>query len=239
MVLEGAPTEPTKRIFTWLAEPRWLPGWGWSDAQRYLLVSRLRLRAGSLVRLGDVIDLGAFRAKTTDVDAGIRGLESDDLRPDWYLGLPTSKQGTRNDRDDVLSRATPKRFFEVDGECLLIPTAGDITASPVVIPSELTVPGQPRVMVPIYWLPLVKLPQPRALAVVLDHPFVRLQRQLGGAFSTVAHITRDDIANLLIPAVSEEIWQQWEAVLRHAHRLFIDAEAKAKDAIAIAERWYA
>ena len=59
MVLEGAPTEPTKCTFTWVAEPAWLQGWGWSDVQRYLLISRLRLRAGSLVRLGDVIDLDA------------------------------------------------------------------------------------------------------------------------------------------------------------------------------------
>ena len=78
MVLEGAPTEPTKRASTWVAEPAWLQGWAWSDVQRYLLVSRLRLRAGSLVRLGDVIDLDAFRAKAIDIhmpESGIRGLE--------------------------------------------------------------------------------------------------------------------------------------------------------------------
>jgi len=136
-------------------------------------------------------------------------------------------------------QARPKRFFEVDRECLLIPTAGDITASPVVISSERTTPGLLPVMVPIYWLPLVNLPQPRALALVLDHPFVRLQRQLAGAFSTVTHITRGDIANLLIPAVTEETWYQWEAELVRAHCLFIEADAKAKEAIAIAESWYA
>jgi hypothetical protein len=132
----------------------------------------------------------------------------------------------------------PKRFFEVDLECLLIPTVGNITAAPVVLPGELVGPNRPPVMVPIYWLPLVKLDRPRALAVVLDHPFVRLQRQLAGAFSTVTHITRDDIADLLIPAVSHEVWDRWEGELRQAHRLFIDADAKAKEAIAIAEEWY-
>jgi len=239
MVLEGAPTEPTRHPFTWVAEPAWLQGWGWSDVQRYLLISRLRLRAGSLIRLGDAIDLDAYRAKTIDVSAGIRGMESDDLRPDWYLGLPTSKPAMANESDEMPSRATPKRFFEVDRECLLVPTAGDITASPVVIPSERTVRGHPPVMVPIYWLPLVNLPHPRALAVVLDHPFVRLQRQLAGAFSKVTHINREDIANLLMPAVTEEIWNQWETELRGAHRLFIEANAKTKEAITIAERWYA
>jgi len=239
MVLEGAPTEPTRHPFTWVAEPAWLQGWGWSDVQRHLLVSRLRLRAGSLVRLGEVINLDACRAKTTDVPAGIRGLESDDLRPDWYLALPTSRPAAVSEPHDMPWQARPKRFFEVDRECLLIPTAGDITASPVVISSERTTPGLLPVMVPIYWLPLVNLPQPRALALVLDHPFVRLQRQLAGAFSTVTHITRGDIANLLIPAVTEETWYQWEAELVRAHCLFIEADAKAKEAIAIAESWYA
>ncbi len=239
MMLEGTPTEPTKCTFTWVADPAWLQGWGWSDVQRYLLLSRLQLRAGSLVRLGDVVDLEASRAKTIDVLAQARGLESDELRPDWHLALPTSKPAMATESDDMPARATPKRFFEVDRECLLIPTVGDIAGSPVVVPANLDGLDRPPVMVPIYWLPLVNLPWPRALAVVLDHPFVRLQRQLAGAFSTVTHITRDDIANLLIPAVSEEIWEQWETELRHAHRLFIDANTKAKEAIAIAERWYA
>jgi hypothetical protein len=239
MMLEGAPTEPTQHAFTWVAEPAWLQGWGWSDVQRYLLISRLQLRAGSLVRLGDVVDLEASRAKTIDVLAQVRGLESDELRPDWHLALPTVKSVKADESGDTPARATPKRFFEVDCECLLIPTVGDIAGSPVVIPAERITPGLAPVMVPIYWLPLVNLPRPRALAVVLDHPFVRLQRQLAGAFSTVTHITRDDIANLLIPAVSETIWEQWEAELRQAHRLFIDADAKAKEAITIAEGWYA
>lgn len=239
MVLEGAPTEPTKRNFTWVAEPAWLQGWGWSDVQRYLLISRLRLRAGSLVRLGEVIDLDACRAKTIDVHARTCGLESDELRPDWYLALPICKLATAIEPDEMPSRVTPKRFFEVDRECLLIPTVGDIAGSPVVIPDERFNPSDTPVMVPIYWLPLVNLSRPRALAVVLDHPFVRLQRQLAGAFSTVTHITRDDIANLLIPTITEEIWEQWETELQHAHRLFTDADSKAMEAITIAERWYA
>src|SRR5207249_477459 len=94
-------------------------------------------------------------------------------------------------------------------------------------------------MVPIYWLPLLKLATPRALAVVLDHPFVRLQRQLAGAFSTVTHITRDNLSDLLIPSLGKEVWDQWEAELRDAHRFFIDADAKANEAIAIAEGWFA
>jgi hypothetical protein len=238
MMLEGAPTEPTKRTCTWIAEPAWLQGWAWSDVQRYLLVSRLRLRAGSLVRLGDMIDLNAARAKTVDVITDFRGLDSDGVRPDWHLVLPASKSVTTDESAAAISRAAPKRFFEVDRECLLIPTSGNITAAPVVLPGELFGVASPQVMVPIYWLPLVMLARPRALAVVLDHPFVRLQRQLAGAFSTVTHITRDAIADLLIPAVSNEVWDRWEAELRQAHRLFIEADAKAKEAIAIAEGWY-
>lgn len=238
MMLEGAPTEPTRRTSTWIPEPAWLQGWGWTDLQRYLLISRLRLRAGSLVRLGDVVDLDAARTKTVDVTAETKGLDGDDIRPDWHLVLPASKTTTTEESTEPTSRVVPRRFFEVDRECLLIPTVGNIAAAPVVLPGELVGPDRPPVMVPIYWLPLVKLDRPRALAVVLDHPFVRLQRQLAGAFSTVTHITRDDIADLLIPAVSNEVWDRWEGELRQAHRLFIDADAKAKKAIAIAEGWY-
>jgi hypothetical protein len=238
MLLEGAPTKPSKSIFTWVAELAWLQGWGWSDVQRYLLTSQLRLRAGSLVRLGDVIDLDTSRAKTVDGIAHVRGLESDDVRPDWYLALPATRPEAV-DEIEKAARATPRRFFEVDRECLLIPTAGNIAGAPVVIPAELVGPDLPSVLVPIYWLPLVKLPWPRALAVVLDHPFVRLQRELARTFSTVKHIARDDIADLLIPAVSEEILDRWDADLRQAHQLFIGADAKAKEAIATAEGWYA
>ena len=39
--------------------------------------------------------------------------------------------------------------------------------------------------------------------------------------------------------LSEDVWDRWEAELRESHRLFIGADAKAKEAIAIAERWYA
>src|SRR5262249_27565669 len=161
---------------------------------RYLLISRLRLRAGSLVRLGDMIDFDAFRVRTIDVHAGIRGLENDDLRPDWYLGLPTSKPERSSERDETPARATSRRYFQVDRGCLCIPPAGDITCPPVVIPANRSNVDSSPVMVPIHWLPLVKLARPRALAMVLDHPFVRLQRQLAGAFSTVMHITRNDIA---------------------------------------------
>lgn len=239
IMLEGAPAEPSGRTFTWVAEPAWLRGWGWSDVQRHLLVTRSRLRAGAVVRLGDVIDLDSSRAKTADVVARVRALDSGDVRPDWYLALPARNHAPQQDGPDQLTaRLTPRRFFEIDRECLLIPTAGDITGAPVVLPDPPAGPDHPPVMVPIYWLPLVGLDRPRALAMVLDHPFVRLQRQLAGAFSTVTHITRGDVADLLIPAASDDVWDRWEAELREAHGLFMDADAKAKEAIAIAEGWY-
>jgi hypothetical protein len=237
MRLEGAPIELSKRAFTWVAEPAWLAGWGWSDVERYLLATRLRFQAGTLVQLGEMIDLGAHRASTVDAVGGARGLDSNEVRPDWYLALPTTKPA--NGGNEPSTRTTPMRHFEVDRECLLIPTVGDVTGAPVVIPEELAGSDRMPVAVPTYWLPLVKLAWPRALAAVLDHPFVRLQRQLAAAFSTVTHITREDIADLLIPVVSNDLWDRWETDLRQAHRNFIDADAKAKQAIAIAEGWYA
>ena len=112
-------------------------------------------------------------------------------------------------------------------------------AAPLVVPAEVFNNTALPLMVPIHWLPLADLRYPRALAVVLDHPFVRLQRQLGGAFSTVPHITRDAIASLLIPVVAEAQWDAWDQELRQAHRLCIAAMAEVKQAIAMVEEWYA
>lgn len=238
MIMEGAPTELNKRRLTWVDQMDCLRGWGWADVQRHLLISELQLRPGSLMPLGDLVDLDACRVKTIDVPAQARGLENDELRPDWYLALPKAKPVSVSDALEIPTRTTSKRFFGVDGECLLIPTVGDITGPPVVIPAERALAESPAINVPIYWLPLINLATPRALAMVLDHPFVRLQRQLAGAFSTVAHITRDDIAGLMIPVVSEKIMDQWETELQSAHQMFMDANNKANEAIAIAESWY-
>lgn len=238
MMLEGAPTEPTERNFTWVAEPDWLQGWGWSDVQRYLLVSRLRLRAASLVRLGDVIDVDASRAKTVEAAGKVRALESDDVRPDWYLALPTTNPAGPDELEDTTARTTPKRFFEVDRESLLIPTVGNIAGAPVVVPEELLGQSSGPLLVPSHWLPLEGLRFPRALAVVLDHPFVRLQRRLAGAFSTVTHITREDIGNLLVPSPPAATWQEWEAQLCRAQDMFMVAAELVRQAVTTVEGWY-
>jgi hypothetical protein len=116
---------------------------------------------------------------------------------------------------------------------------GNIVSEPAVIPEEVLQRGTGPLMVPIHWLPLVGLSYPRTLAIVLDHPFGRLQRQLGAAFSTAPHITREIIENLLIPEVPEEQWLACEEELCRAQNLFIEALTKAKQAVVLVEEWYA
>jgi hypothetical protein len=120
----------------------------------------------------------------------------------------------------------------------LIPTVGDILAAPVVIPDEAYSDATVPLLVSMHWLPLVGLRYPRALAVVLDHPFLRLQRQFSAAFSTVPHLTRDDIAGLLIPTAAEDQWETWEQELRQAHSLFSAAAAQVKQVVTMVEEWY-
>ena len=74
--------------------------------------------------------------------------------------------------------------------------------------------------------------------MVLDHPFVRLQRRLAGAFSTVTHITREDIENLLIPSPPEDTWRSWETDLRLAQDMFMAAADLVRRAVATVEEWY-
>ena len=161
------------------------------------------------------------------------------MRPDWHLAIPEPLHHQDDATTPEHTTSALQRFFAVDRECLLIPTVSNIVAAPLVVPAEVFNNVALPLTVPIHWLPLAGLRYPRALAVVLDHPFVRLQRQLAGAFSTVPHITRDEIASLLIPVVAEAQWDAWEQELRQAHSLCIAAMAKVKQAIAMVEEWYA
>lgn len=238
LLLEYAPTSDLPQPHLWLSDLAILHGWCWQDVRRYWLRHQAQWRVRGLQPLHDVIDLTFYRAKT--VGGGQPGvvLETNDLRPDWYLARPELAE--RHESASTPTRTAPatQRFFAIHGECLLIPTVGDILAAPVVIPDEVFSDTTVPLLVSIHWLPLVGLRYPRALAVVLDHPFVRLQRQLSAAFSTVPHLTRDDIASLLMPTVAEDQWETWEQELRQAHSLFSAAAAQVKQVVAMVEEWY-
>lgn len=239
MLLAEAPTAVLLGNHLWLPDADVLQGWCWQDVQRYWLRDRAQWQVRGLKPLHEVVDISSHRPKTVVGEQRAFVLETEDVRPDWHLALPEPPCYQEDATTPEYTASATQRFFAVDGECLLIPTVSNIVAAPLVVPTEVFNHVALPLMVPIHWLPLADLRYPRALAVVLDHPFVRLQRQLGGAFSTVTHITRDEIAGLLIPAVSEEQWDSWEQELRRAHSLCTSAVVKAKQAIAVVEEWYA
>ena len=237
--LDDAPTAVLLNDHLWLPAPDVLQGWCWQDVQRYWLRDRAQWQVRGLKPLHEAIDLAWHRPKTIVGESVEFVLETDNMRSDWHLALPEPPQHQDDATTPEPTTSALQRFFAVDRECLLIPTVSNIVAAPLVVPAEVFSNTALPLMVPIHWLPLADLRYPRALAVVLDHPFVRLQRQLGGAFSTVPHITRDEIASLLIPVVAEAQWDAWEQELRQAHSLCIAAMAKVKQAIAMVEEWYA
>ena len=236
IALENAPTEARSQLTFWLDDINSLRAWSWRDVQRYSVRRTARLRVRGLQRLADVVDLPTHRAKTEALDKNPEfTIDSGDIRSDWYLALPEHREGPA----DLVARIpSKKRFFRVSSEALLVPTVGDIAAAPVFVSQGVIGEADPPLMVPISWLPLIGLQHPRSLGVVLDHPFLRLQRRLGGAFSTVAHITRDEIDNLFVPTIPTETLDRWESLLRQAHDDFIEADGLAKKAVAIVEEWY-
>ena len=237
--LEGAPTEPLQQQFAWMTDPTWLPGWGWTDVQRELLVTRTRLPETSLIRLDEIMHRRGEQAKTVFVETPVPALRRDDIRSDWYLAIPAPWPEPPISDPVQKPRSDSRREFLVTRECLLIPTVGDIAAPPVVIPGKQLRQSGSQLRVAVSWLPLQGLEFPRAIAVLLDHPFLRLQRRLAAAFSTVTHLTREDIFELRVPDLFENAWNGWEIELEEAHDLFIEAGSKARLAVAIIERWYA
>ena len=237
--LERAPVGDLPEDSLWLSDPDVLQGWGWRDVQRYWLRNQAQWQVRGLKQLDNVIDMGSHRSKTVVGNQPALVWETGAIRSDWLLALPEPPNHAESTLSPDRAVSATQRFFAIDRECLLIPTVGDIVAPPVVVPQDVFNGAAVPLVVPIHWLPLVGLRYPRALAVVLDHPFVRLQRQLGGAFSTVPHLTREDIATLLIPGASEAQWGVWEQELRQAHSLFSTAISQVKQTIAIVEEWYA
>jgi hypothetical protein len=239
LILERAPTALFRNHYQWLPSPDGLQGWCWQNVQRHWLLDRAQWQVRGLKPLCEVVTLSSHRAKTIVEGNPVFMLGSSDVRPTWYLALPEPSNHQEAEFLTSQPGSARKRFFAIHRECLLIPTVGNILSEPAVIPEEVLQRGTGPLMVPIHWLPLIGLRYPRAMAIVLDHPFGRLQRQLGAAFSTAPHITRETIENLLIPALPEAQWHVWEEQLCWAEKLFIEALTKAKQAVALVEEWYA
>lgn len=231
--LEHAPVETLAKSTFWLDDIDEIRAWAFQDVRRYWTRRRARRAIKGLQPLSEAVDLAGSRAKTAYGDPTPPfTIDSDDIRSHWYLALPrvlptetTDKPGSR-------------RFFAVDQEALLVSTMGNVAAAPVLVPKVVIEEACETLMVPISWLPFIGLRHPRSLAVVMDHPFLQLQRRLGSAFSTVAHITREEIESLLVPSIPNDTLDDWEAALQQAQDKFIEASRIVDQVLAIAEEWY-
>ncbi|TWT64408.1 hypothetical protein [Rubinisphaera italica] len=233
IALENAPTETLEKSTFWMDDIDELGAWSFQDVRRYWTRRRARAAVKSLQRLAEAVDLSSHRAKTEYGDPTPPfTIDSDDVRSHWYLALPRLRPGEPTDKPGT------RRFFAVDREALLISTMGNIAAAPVLVPQMILDQTDEPLMVPISWLPFVGLRHPRSLAVVLDHPFLQLQRRLGASFSTVAHITKEEIETLLVPLIPEQQQERWEADLIDAQTKFIEASQIVDHVLAIAEEWY-
>lgn len=159
IVLERAPIETLYRHTFWVDDIDTLRAWSWQDVERYSIRREGRLRVRGLRRLTDAVDLAGHRANTDLLDQmpGFT-INSDDLRTDWYLALPVSQAS--NDCD--VQKTSAKRYFSINTESLLVPTVGNISAAPVVVPQSVLDDAQQPLMVPVSWLPLIGMSWPRS-----------------------------------------------------------------------------
>jgi hypothetical protein len=189
--------------------------------------------------LADVLGVEPGRQPTIAVDKTMPVIDRRFLRPDWHLVVPPPKSHETVIRDTDSGADRGPLVQTVRDEALLVPLVGDVAAPPVVITTDLLAWAGGAVQVGLRWLPVMAFPYPRALAVALDHPFVRLQRLLAAASSTVPHLAQQDVAPVLVPAASEALWAHWEAQLVQAHMVLFRAADTVSQAIRAAARWYA
>jgi hypothetical protein len=241
LVLEGTPSEPPTGSTCWL-EPYRIPlrGWAWGNAclGRLQAQVRSRCKTARLRSLADLLGGEPSRQPTAEVANAVVIIDKGFVRPDWFLAVPPPGPLPSSPASAAGWGQGPL-MQKLQEEALLVPLVGDVTAPPVVIGNDLLAWAGGTVQVGLRWLPVTRFRYTRALGVVLDHPFVGLQRQLAGTGSTVTHLAQEDVAAVLVPDVVEEVWARWEARLVEAHTTLFRAAAVANQAIATAEGWYA
>jgi hypothetical protein len=234
--LEHVPTEAPKRHL-WFRLTDHERGWAWRDVCGETVRRRAVWSTPGLVRLGDLVKIAEHRPKTVVPRKPQLVLEWCDVRSDGYLAIPDY---TRPPRPVERQHDSPeRRFYEVDEPCLLVPLVGDVEAAPVLLAPPWLEPEAGPLAVPGRWLPLRGLRWPRTLAVMLDQPFVRLQRRLAAVLSTPTHLTYEAIERLLLPELPADLASRCEQRLRAAQEQLAEAHGLASAALCTAEEWYA
>ena len=232
VVLERAPVDAVHDHAMYVSDIERLRGWSWQDAQRAIALEKGQKFIKSLRPFGELVNLKSQRGNGLDGGASEGFLvNASAMQRDAYLALPD-----RVSAEVITTLALA--LSVVDSEALLVPAAGNILASPAVIPQAWFDEHGSKVSVSGAWVAVAGARYPRALAVILDHPFLVLQRQLSSSHSTVPHITREDIAELLVPDVPEESMARWEELIVRAHAELMESKQQINQVLASAEEWY-
>ena len=189
-----------------------------------------RNRLNAFAPLYELPHLNIQRGGFLKAPAHVKRLDTSGFRPQWHLALPESisSGGDAGDKPGMV----------LDRQALLIPMVGNIESAPVVIDERLIAQAAGAVVVPVHWGVITDYPWLRSLAVVLDHPFARLQRRLAGVASTVAHLSIEAIKDLILPAVTEPQWVQWETTMETIHAKLIKAAGVYASVLKEIEEWY-
>src|SRR3989339_45096 len=242
LLLEKAPATGSAQTYLEIRASDLPADWGWREVSQTWLLRQARRAVKGLSRFGDLIDHGSHRARTTLSGESPFVLRREHLRADWYLAIPEVGPAEKDAEQAVADGGEPAKKNRADGvdrESLLIPVIGDIMGTPGVVPAEIVDRASSPLLVGTYWLPVVSPRYPRALAAILDHPFLRLQRQLAGSYaSTAPHIAREEIGNLLLPNPPESQWNQLENDLRAAQEQFLKASSMVNEVLEEVENWY-
>jgi hypothetical protein len=240
LLLEGAPGAPFPGRTCWVETLRIPGGWSWGEVcvERMQAEARRRCKATRLRPLAELLGKEPGRQPTAEAAGGVV-IDRQFLRPDWYLAVPPRQDTGTVSPPTTAGGGQGPLLQKLQEEALLVPLVGDVAAPPVLITKDLLAGAGGVVQVGLRWLPVTGFRYPRALAVVLDHPFVRAQRQRAATGSTVSHLAQEDVGRVLVPAVDDVVWARWEGQVAAAHSFLVRAAQAANLMVLTAERWCA
>lgn len=229
-IFENAPSDISADNFQWVTTHRMPPDWGWQNVLHHSVIKDGQNRLQAVARLGELPHLNLQRGGFLKAPAQLKRLSTSGFRTQWHLALLESVENE--------SGAQTKAGLVLDRKALLVPMVGNIESAPIVIDEDLIEQASGAIVVPVHWGVITDFDWLRSLAVVLDHPFVRLQRRLAGVASTVPHLPIEALKDLILPAVAASQWAQWETTMETIHsKLFSAAGVYATVSDGI-EAWY-
>ncbi len=221
--LENVPAQVTRDGWRWVKPHALPPDWGWQNTVHQFVLKEAQRCLHRTLPLDRLPGLNIQRGGDLKALSGLKRLNPGGFRANWYLALA--------DSIEMEPEFGSKPGVLLDGKALLLPMVGGIEGAPIYIGGDLIKQVGGTVVAPSHWGVLTHFAWLRSLAVVLDHPFIRLQRRLAGVSSTVSHVPMELLKELLLPAVPENQWRHWEMSLESIHDQLFAAAGVYRKAI--------